>query len=131
MPRVKRVFRPDIPKLSLVGAVAIVFCFILIIPLGIAFHRIDGQVTKINAVADANRIAVHRLDELTATLHQVQCATKLTTKQQIKQQQKYLDDVRSGVRPRLPGVSDNDIVSGIRTLREFLSPYERINCDSG
>lgn len=118
----------DIPVVSVVGSIAIVFCFVLLVPISVAFYKINNQVDKIQMLAVTNRALVKQVANLTKQNHVVACATKHSTEQQIAASQHYLDEVRAGTRKRLPGISDNDFVMALRRQQTFLQPYERLVC---
>lgn len=54
----------------------------------------------------------------------VLCAQEDNARDQLRSSQQYLDDVRSGKRKRIPGITDTDIQQTIDRQRAFLTTFE-------
>jgi hypothetical protein len=97
---------------------------ILIVAVIVGFWKIHDQQNE----AERQRRNIARLVLQGVEAHKFACATKADTKEQIARSQAYLDGVRSGQRPAIPGISDSDIVQQIRSRQAFLDALSAVNC---
>ena len=71
----------------------------------------------------------HDLAVVARATHHVQCAQKAVLQRTIRSSQQFLADVRAGHRPRIPGISDADIVRSIQNTQNTLSAYRDLPCE--
>lgn len=58
----------------------------------------------------------------------VMCSIEVSTRERVANSEKYLDDVRSGVRDWIPGLTEADIVTSIRRDRTTLASFADLHC---
>lgn len=70
----------------------------------------------------------HDIAAVAAQTLAVQCSQRVNLQRQRDDSERYLRDVQSGKRTRIPGISDSDILLRINRIKDTLVAYEGLAC---
>lgn len=76
-----------------------------------------------------NRGTAERADEFARSTHDALCTFKTDLRVRVENTERFLDEIESGVRPPIPGISNGDIQRSIDNQRATLRSLASLECD--